>query len=82
MSKGAFIEKLEELLKMDDRSEVESLVYIRDFDNWPEETVIINYNGGGQTLVNVSGNSKGAILLELAKELYGGGAQGRFFRYK
>ncbi|MBQ1195039.1 MAG: hypothetical protein IIX44_02220 [Clostridia bacterium] len=80
-SKGVFIDELERLLKMDDRSDVDSLTYIRDVNNWPEETVVIKYNGGLQTFVNVTGTSKGAILIEIAKEIYGEGAQGRFFKY-
>lgn len=80
-SKGTFIDELEKLLKMDDRSDLDSLTYIRDVDNWPEETVVIKYNGGGRTFVNVSGTSKGAILREIANEIYGSGAQGRFFKY-
>lgn len=80
-SKGVFIDELEKLLKTDDRSDVDSLTYIRDVDNWPEEAVVIKYNSGMQTFVNVTGTSKGAILIEIAKEIYGEGAQGRFFKY-
>ena len=81
MNKAEFLKALETALKTDDRSDLESIDYVRDMDNWPEEAVIITYANGHKVFVNVSGNSNGANALEVVKEVYGEGAQGRFFRY-
>ena len=81
MNKAQFLKALETALKTDDRSDLESIEYVRDFDNIVEETIIITFESGAKSFINVSCNSNGANALEVVKEVYGEGAQGRFFRY-
>ena len=75
--KKGYTEQLEALLMADDRSEVISCKY----DKKPGlESVEIVYKGGYTVRINVTANSLGAILKEVAKEVYSNGAIGTFSR--
>lgn len=78
--KAKWTKEVEELLKKDERSYVDSLEYsIETKGRWKREVVKITYNCGNETKINVSGNSLGAILHEIVREVYGQGAIGRIF---
>ncbi len=76
-NKKEFTKQLENLLVFDnDRNDVESCKY----DRKPNlEVVEIKYRGGYTVRINVTANSQGAILKEVAREVYGDGAMGAFF---
>lgn len=72
--KTRFVRKLEDLLVMDDRSMVDSLAYRlelqgEDPDIYDEYIDIIWTTGGHKRLL-VTGNSNGANLKQIAKEIY------------
>ena len=75
--KRGYTQQLEELLKADERSKVTSCEYRK---NSMIEVVEIVYDGGYTSRINVTCNSLGAILKEVAKEVYGDGATGTFYR--
>jgi len=78
--KAKWTKVVEDLLKKDKRSYVQSLEYSVDTKHgWTREVVKITYNDGSETKINVSGNSLGAILHEIVREVYGQGAIGRIF---
>ena len=78
--KRLWTEEVEALLKKDDRSYVQSLDYSIDTKHgWSREVVKITYNCGSEQKINVSGNSLGAILHEIVREVYGYGAIGRIY---
>ena len=78
--KRKWTKEVEELLKKDERSYVQSLDYSIDTKNgWKREVVKITYNCGSEQKINVSGNSLGAILHEIVREVYGYGAIGRIY---
>ena len=62
------------LLSEDYRSYVQKCEYSKT--DW-DETVTIYYKSGSTTEINVNGNSQGAILHEIVREVYGNGAYGR-----
>jgi hypothetical protein len=82
-NKMYFISAIEKLLKLDDRNTVDALTYTRnDVDGgFPEEAVVISYEGGHNVVINVSGNSNLVNLKEIVKEVSGEGAQGKLFTY-
>lgn len=81
-NKMLYIQEIEKLLKLDDRNTVDSLTYTRaDEGGFPEEAVIITYQGGHNVAINTSGNSNLANLKEIVKEISGEGAQGRLFDF-
>lgn len=67
-----------ELLKEDYRSHVVSCDYCKT--DW-REVVTITFDDGNEQMINVSGTSQGYILYELAREIYGDGAEGRINRW-
>ena len=76
--KRLWTKEVEELLKKDKRSFVDSLEYSIDTKNgWTREVVTVAFNDGSVMKINVSGNSLGAILHEIVREVYGYGAIGR-----
>ena len=78
--KAKWTKEVEELLKKDKRSFVDSLEYsIETKGNWKREVVTVTFNCGSEQKINVSGNSLGAILHEIVREVYGQGAIGRIF---
>lgn len=78
--KRLWTKEVETLLKKDDRSDVQSLEYsIETKGRWKREVVKITYNCGSEQKINVSGNSLGAILHEIVREVYGQGAIGRIY---
>lgn len=78
--KRLWTKEVETLLKKDVRSYVQSLDYsIETKGNWKREVVTITYNCGSEQKINVSGNSLGAILHEIVREVYGQGAIGRIY---
>lgn len=78
--KAKWTKEVEELLKKDERSYVRGLGYLIEKKNgWKREVVKITYNCGSEQKINVSGNSLGAILHEIVREVYGQGAIGRIF---
>lgn len=77
--KYKYTEMLEALLLEDERSHVENCVYMGPIEPDRSELVIINYKGGARAVINVTANSLGAIMKEVAREVYGGGAHGRTF---
>ena len=77
--KYKYTEMLEALLLADERSHVESCVYSDKNGIDRTEYVTINYTGGARAIINVTANSLGAIMQEIAREVYGGGAHGRTF---
>lgn len=82
-NKMYFISEIEKLLKLDDRNTVDALTYTRSEDGgYPDEAVIITYQGGHNVVINTSGNSNLANLKEIVKEISGEGAQGRLFTYQ
>lgn len=62
------------LLSEDYRSYVQKCEYSKT--DWGE-VVTITYKSGDTTRINVNGNSQGAILHEIVREVYGDGAIGR-----
>lgn len=81
-NKMLYIQAIEKLLKLDDRNNVDMLTYTRSEEGgFPEEAVIITYQGGHNVVINTSGNSNLANLKEIVKEISGEGAQGRLFDY-
>ena len=78
--KRKWTKEVEALLKKDDRSYVQSLEYSIDTKHgWSREVVTVTFNYGSEMKINVSGNSLGAILHEIAREVYGQGAIGRIY---
>lgn len=77
-NKKEFTKQLENLLVFDnDRNEVESCEY----SAVPRHEIVeIKYRGGYTVRINVTANSQGAILKEVAREVYGDGALGAFYR--
>lgn len=78
-NKAAYVELIEAILLADDRSHVTSCVYSNENGFDRTEYVTIWYKGGAMAKINVSANSLGAILKEVAAEVYGNGALGRVF---
>lgn len=74
ISKEEFIKHLEALIIADSRSCVQNIVYTKNENG---EKLRIIYTGGAHIDINVSCNSNGANLLEIAREVYGNGAFGR-----
>lgn len=72
--KEEFIKRLKAAVMADTRSCVQDIVYSRDDSR---EIVKIIYTGGASVSINVSCNSNGANMLEIAREVYGNGAFGR-----
>lgn len=79
ISKKEFIRHLEALIIADGRSCVRNIVYTKDGS---KERIRIIYTGGAHIDINVSCNSNGANLLEVAREVYGNGAFGRMPDYE
>ena len=79
ISKKEFIKHLEALIIADGRSCVQNVVYTKDGSR---ERIRIIYTGGAHIDINVSCNSNGANLLEVAREVYGNGAFGRMPDYE
>jgi hypothetical protein len=78
--KRLWIQNVETLLRSEPRSYVDKLEYsIEEKNGWKREVVKITYNCGSEQKINVSGNSLGAILHEIVREVYGQGAIGRIF---
>lgn len=76
--KRLWIQNVETLLRSEPRSYVDKLEYsIEEKNGWKREVVKITYNCGSEQKINVSGNSLGAILHEIVREVYGYGAIGR-----
>ena len=80
-NKMLYINEIEKLLKLDDRNTVDSLTYTTTDGQFPEEAVIITYEGGHTVVINISGNSNLANLKEIVKEISGEGATGRLLDY-
>ena len=69
--KNEFVEKLGDLLRVDDRSEVEDLYYGTGYtDGDFNEIVVIVFKGGFRKAVNVTGDSCKAIAEEVIREAY------------
>ena len=79
ISKKEFIKHLEALIIADGRSCVQNVVYTKDGSR---ERIRIIYTGGAHIDINVSCNSNGANLQEVAREVYGNGAFGRMPDYE
>ena len=79
ISKKEFIRHLEALIIADGRSCAQNIVYTK---NENREKLRIIYTGGAHIDINVSCNSNGANLLEVAREVYGNGAFGRMPDYE
>lgn len=77
--KRAYCEQLEKVLKADPRSHVTAVRYEERYRPGAE-AVTIEYKGGSVAIINVTHNSLGAILTEVAAEVYGRGAMGRMFK--
>lgn len=76
--KRAWTKSVEELLKNEKRSGVDSIDYtVESRNGWNREVVTITFRSGGSQKINVSGNSLGSILHEIVREVYGHGAIGR-----
>lgn len=82
--KRAYCEQIEAVLKADPRSHVTAVRYKERYrpgvDRPMVEAVKIEYKGGSVAIINVTHNSLGAILTEVAAEVYGRGAMGRIFK--
>lgn len=74
ISKEKYIDALKALIIADRRSGVCNI--IREATPLREKLWIC-YIGGGESQINVTGNSLGAIGLEVFREIYGCGANGR-----
>lgn len=79
ISKKEFIRHLEALIIADGGSCVRNIVYTKDGSR---ERIRIIYTGGAHIDINVSCNSNGANLQEVAREVYGNGAFGRMPDYE
>lgn len=78
--KKLWTQNVETLLRSEPRSYVDKLEYsIEEKNGWKREVVTITYNDRSQMKINVSGNSLGAILHEIVREVYGQGAIGRIY---
>lgn len=76
-NKKEYTQMIEALLRADERSDVAVCEYTKDGHN---EVVTIIFKGGYTVKINVNCNSFGAILKEVAREVYDDGAFGTFFR--
>lgn len=77
IEKKGFIKKIEEALFLDhDRSGVKAVNYIEYATN--QEVIVIEYYGGHMAWINVTANSNGANMREIAGEVYGAGSIGHF----
>lgn len=77
IEKKAFIKKIEEALFLDhDRSGVKAVNHIEYATN--QEVIVIEYDGGHMAWINVTANSNGANMREIAGEVYGAGSIGHF----
>jgi len=79
-NKKEYTKTLETLLKSDERSRVVSCEYSdrNGFDR--TEYVTIIFDGGYMAKIIVTANSLGAIMKEVANEVYGNGAVGTCYR--
>ena len=75
--KKSYVKMIELILKADDRSDIAKCTYIK---SETLEEVRLLYNCGYKVRINVTANSLGAILKEVAREVYGSGAVGTFYR--
>ena len=74
-AKARYVDRLAELLREGDL-DIVSLDYNVSNDGWLE-IVRIHASNGYVTSINVTGNSKVAILKEVVDEIYGDGAYGK-----
>lgn len=77
--KKAWTTAVGDLLKMDSRTHVEKIDYVKN--DWNEH-VTITFDYGDKSQINVSGNSLGSILHEIVREVYGDGALGFIGRWR
>ena len=73
-SKRTFLAALCDTLKLDPRSGIADIQLVA---TRALEVVFISYKGGHLVKINATGNSNGANLEEIAREIYGAGAIGR-----
>lgn len=73
--KKAWVDEISKLFKRDKRSCVEAITYGKP--HVAVELVTITYNNGETAVINVTANGYGAILEEITREVYGGGAYAR-----
>lgn len=73
--KKAWVEEISKLFKRDKGTCIEEITY--DKRNVALELVTIIYTDGEAATINVTGNGYGAILEEITREVYGGGAYAR-----
>ena len=77
LEKQEWTNKISDLITSDKRSGVWNISYAHfEKGQWRIEEVRIYY-AEGYTDINVTGNSLGSILREIAREVYGDGAYGR-----
>lgn len=75
--KKEFVKKVEEALLMDHaRNGVKSVNYLRHDNNM--EYIVITYDNGRKSWTDVTANSNGANLWEIAGEVYDTGSVGHF----
>ena len=79
-NKKEYTQMLEAILKADERSQVVKCEYSNDNGFDRTEYVTIVFKGGYMVKINVSANSLGAIMREVAAEVYGSGATGICYR--
>ena len=79
-NKTEFTQMLEDVLRADDRSQVNSCTYSNENGFDRTEYVTIKFKGGYTVKINVTANSLGAIMKEVAAEVYGNGATGTCYR--
>lgn len=79
MTKMEWTYKLGQLINKDSASGVSAMFYHieQNARGWKKETVAIEYTNGKLTQINVTGNSLGAIMQEVTREVYGSGAFGK-----
>ena len=63
MTKAEFVKKLEELVCFAD-------IFIESLTLRDDETIVIRYKTGWEKTVNISCNSKAAIIRDVANQLY------------
>lgn len=78
ISKKAFIDSLKAAVIADEMSQVSNITYKKKEH---DEIITITYTGGHTQDINVTANSNGTNMLEIAREVYGTGAFGRILKW-
>ena len=81
MNKFDWVRKIGTLIRSDHSSGVDFIFYKENKNElgWRREVIEVHYHNEQVVKINITGNSLGAILHEIVREVYGYGAIGRIY---